>query len=269
MPKFRVQASSDWINIVFWYSMRKSTWLALALVVGAGAQESRRPEFDPRLTVHTLVREDIFAGFLVDDMERFARGEKTLERLLLERPEAKPAILTWQAGATLKHALIAQKQNRTAEFEQLYRRSLSLFAEALRLAPDSPDVAAVTGGSYAVLADQLPEKYRLAAWSKAYDAYQVLWKLQAPLVDQAPLHIKGELLAGLAQSAQRSGRVAELPQYLALMLQYLPNSAYAARAREWKDKPEVAAHTKVTCQSCHEPGRLAAQTAALAKLSSK
>ena len=76
------------MNSVFWYSMRKSTWLALALVVGAGAQESRRPEFDPRLTVHTLVREDIFAGFLVDDMERFSRGEKTLERLMVERPES-------------------------------------------------------------------------------------------------------------------------------------------------------------------------------------
>src|SRR6185295_3212783 len=106
------------MNSVFWYSMRKSTWLALALVVRAGAQESRRPEFDPRLTVHTLVREDIFAGFLVDDMERFSRGEKTLERLMVDRPEAKPAILTWQAGAALKRALIAEKQNRTSEFEE-------------------------------------------------------------------------------------------------------------------------------------------------------
>jgi hypothetical protein len=249
--------------------MRKSTWLALALAVGAGAEESRRPEFDPRLNVHTLVREDIFAGFLADDMESFSRGEKTLERLLVERPEAKPAILTWQAGAALKRALIAQKQDRPSEFQELYRHALDLFTEALRLGPDSPDVAAVTGGSYAVLADQLPEKYRLAAWSKAYDAYQTLWKQQALLVDMAPLHIKGELLAGLAQSAERSGRVAELPQYLDLMLKYLPNSAYAARAREWKEKPEVAARSKVTCQSCHEPGRLAAQTAALAKLASK
>jgi hypothetical protein len=62
------------------------------------AQSPTVSTFDPRLSVHTIVREDIFAGFLANDLERLARGEKNLERLLAERPSAKAPLLAWKAG---------------------------------------------------------------------------------------------------------------------------------------------------------------------------
>ena len=219
--------------------------------------------FDPRLTENTLVREDIFAGFLGNDMDRFSRGEKNLELLLEERPKSRPGILAWQGGAALYRAVVAHEQKRAEEFQQHYRRTLDLFAEAERLGPQNSGVAAVTGGSYSLFADRLPAQYRAAAWAKAYAAYRILWREQEPVLEKLPVHMKGELLAGLAQTAQRTGHNDEVSMYLDKMLAVLANTPYETRAKKWKENPGVAASTSITCQSCHDPGRLAARTAAL------
>jgi hypothetical protein len=238
--------------------MRKLMLLSVIAVACAATSG-----LDPRLTVNTLVREDIFAGFLGNDMERFSRGERNLELLLEERPKSRPEILAWQGGAALYRAVLAHEQKRAGEFRQHYQRTLDLFAEAARLAPQNFGVAAVTGGSYSVFADRLPSQYRAAAWAKAYDAYRALWRAQAPVLEKLPVHMRGELLAGLTQTAQRTGHNDEMAMYLDKMLTVLANTPYEARAKKWKENPEMAARTSVTCQTCHDPGRLAARAAAL------
>jgi hypothetical protein len=237
--------------------------LALALVTVAAAQSPEPPISDPRLTVHTLVREDIFAGFLSDDMERFSRGEKNIQLLLEKRPAAKSDLLAWKGGATLYRAVRAYENNREGEFQQNYKLARDLFAEARQINPNNEGVAAITGGSYVIFADRLPKENRAEAWSEAYDSYLVLWKQQAPIVDKLPLHIKGELLGGLAQSAQRTGRAQEMAQYLDKMLELLRGTPYESVAKQWKKNPESAVNTSVTCLSCHDPGRLAARVASL------
>jgi len=124
------------------------------------AQTSRVPVsvHDPRLTVHTLVREDIFAGFIINDEARLAKGERTLDRLLVERPDAKADIVAWQGWAALTWAVYAHEQEN--EFARYYRKASELYAEAARLAPNSGSVAVIIGASYAVLGDRLPDQYR-------------------------------------------------------------------------------------------------------------
>jgi len=43
----------------------------------------------------------------------------------------------------------------------------------------------------------------------------------------------------------------------------LPDTPYANIAQQWKESPESAASTSITCRTCHESGRLAARLAAL------
>jgi tetratricopeptide (TPR) repeat protein len=212
-----------------------------------------------------LLREDLFSGYLSDDMDRFSRGEKNIEVLLAQRPAEKPFLLAWKGSATLFHAVRAYEANRNDEFIQKYQQALDLFAEADRLRPGDGGVAAVTGGSFAVFGDRLPKEYRVAAWSKAYDSYSTLWKQQAPVVDKLPVHIRGELLAGLAQSAQRTGRNDEMNQYLDKIIEVLPNSPYEPIAKKWKTKPSAAVSGAITCLTCHDQGRLSARLSALDK----
>src|SRR5207302_7932348 len=134
--------------------------------------------------------------------------------LLKQRPADKPGLLAWKAGAILYRAVRAREANRPHEFDEKYRQAVDLLAQAKKLGPDDLGVTAATAGFYAVLADRLPTRLRGAAWATAYDCYQVLWKKQAAYVEKLPVHLRGELLGGLAQSAQRTGRTKELAEYL-------------------------------------------------------
>lgn len=241
----------------------KRILLVTALVSVAAAQSIDPPLSDTRLTVHTLVREDIFAGFLADDLERFSRGERNIELLLEKRPAAKSSLLAWKGGAALYHAVRAHENKQADEFKKNYQRAVDLFAEAGKTSPGTGEVEAIMGGSYALLADRLPEEYRAASWAQAYTAYQTLWKMQEPALDKLPVHFRGELLGGLAQSAQRTGRSQEVDQYLDKMLAVLGNTPYEKAAKRWKENPKSAATTSITCLSCHDAGRLGSRVNAL------
>lgn len=237
--------------------------LVVFLASDRAGETPEPPISDTRLRVSTLVREDVFAGWQSDDMERFARAERNLDVLLEQRPNARAETLVWKGGTKLYRAVLAHEAGETEQFERYFQEARDLFAEARELAPKRAVVAAVVGGSYAVFADRLPEQYRAAAWSESYENYRILWKQQAGVIDRMPLHIGGELLAGLAQSAQRTGRTEELDEYLDKILEVLPDTQYAHIAMEWKENPMAAATGNITCNYCHDAGRLEAYLARL------
>jgi hypothetical protein len=226
------------------------------LTMTVAAQSPEPPLSDTRIPIHTLLREDLFAGFMNDDMTRFERGERNLQLLLQQRPADRAPLLAWQGGATLYRAVRASEAGRTAEFASLYAKARELFAEAKRLNAQDVGMVATTGGAFVLFSDRLPADHRADAWAQAYDSFNFLWKLQGPIVDKLPLHIRGELLGGLTQSSHRTGRTAEMNEHLERMLLHLKGTPYEAPAQRWKDKPAAAASSKVTCMSCHEAGRL-------------
>jgi hypothetical protein len=228
------------------------------------AQSPKAPTYDPRLSVHTIVREDVFAGFMTGDLERMARGEKAVDLLLTERPADKAPLLAWKGSIAMNRAVLANAAKRPAEFDREYKKAQAFYAEAMQVGPDDGGVQAIVAASQGMFADGLPEPQRRAAWDASYAAFRVMWKLQEAGVDRMPLHIKGELLGGMAQTAQRTGRAEEASQFVERILTSMPGTAYAAVAQKWKDSPEMAAKTTLLCHSCHEPGRLEARKATLA-----
>jgi hypothetical protein len=241
----------------------ESALLVLVLVTAAAAQSLDPPLSETRLTVHTLVREDIFAGFRGENMERLARAERNIEVLLKERPEQRANLLAWKAGAATVRAVRAHESGQAEEFGRRFAEALDGFAAAAKIDSGNEGVAAITGGTLVVFADRLPEKQRAAAWSLAYDNYSLLWKQQGAMIEKLPVHHKGEVLAGLTQSAQRTGRTEEVAQNLDKMLTVLAGTPYEAMAKQWKSDPASAATTNLTCKNCHNPGRLSNRLEAL------
>lgn len=225
-------------------------------VAAARSPQAEAPLSDTRLTVHTLLREDIFSGFMTDDMDRFARGEKNIDQLLALRPGQKGNLLAWKGGATLYRAVRAYENKQMDEFKKLYKQTLDYFAEAAKTTSGNDGVSAITGGSFVLFADRLPKEYRAAAWSTAYESYNALYKLQAGVIDKLPVHLRGEVLAGLTQSAQRTGHKEETAQYVDKMLAVLGGTPYEPMARKWKANPESAASSSLACMTCHDVGRL-------------
>jgi len=241
-------------------------FLASMLVVVTPAAQSPDPLLsDTRLSVHTLLREDIFAGFRSGNMERLAKAEQNIEVLLKERPDQRASLLAWKAGAAIYRAVRAHEAGQAAEFERTFASALSDFNAAAQLEPGNGGVAAITGGSMATFADRLPAAHRAAAWTRAYDNYSLLWKQQGADIEKLPVHHKGEVLSGLTQSAQRTGRQEEAAQYLDKMLTVLADTPYEAMAKQWKADPASAAKTSLTCKNCHNPGRLSSRLEALKK----
>ncbi len=248
--------------------MRVVSSLVLLFVVaiaGAKAQSPEPPLSDPRLTVHTLLREDVFAGFMSNDMVRFARAERNIEQLLKDRPDQRGNLLAWKASTMAYRSVLAHESGNNGEFLKQLEAARAAYAEAAKQTSGNDGVAAITGGSYAVFADRLPEPHRATAWADAYANYSLLWKQQGPAIDKLPVHHRGEVIGGLVQSAQRTGRTEEMNQHLDRMLTMLAGTPYEATAQQWKANPASAATTKVTCKACHNPGRLSSTLASLQK----
>lgn len=150
-----------------------------------------------------------------------------MDILLSERPQDQAPIKAWKAGVAFTRAVHAFEAGHTDAFEREYRKARALYAEAATIAPSHPGVLAITVGGYAVLADRLPEQYRFDGWNTAYTAFKGLWQLQSSELDKLPLHMKGELLAGIAQSALRSGRKDEAAQFLGRIVTLMPGTPYA------------------------------------------
>jgi hypothetical protein len=231
--------------------------VALVVIAAPAAQSPTDVLSDTRLSVHTLVREDIFAGWRNDDLARLDRVERNIEVLLKQRPEERPNLLAWKSGAAVYRAVLAHEAGQPDTFARLYADALAGFAEAAKARSGNGGVAAITGGTMAVFADRLPDSHRAAAWALSYDNYSRLWNEQGPDIEKLPVHHKGEVLSGLTQSAQRTGRTDDAARHLDTMLRVLAGTPYEPLAKQWKADPAVAATTNLTCRNCHTPGRLA------------
>lgn len=248
--------------------MTRTLLTVVALVAISAAVPAQAPEpplTDTRLTVHTLLREDVFAGFLQGDVARMTRAEKNADLLLASRPADRANILAWQGSLALTRAVMANEARQPDQFRQHYRRAQELFAEAMKLGPSEVGVFAITGGSQVSVADRLPVAEQKAAWELGYAAYQQLWKMQSQIIEKLPLHHKGEVLSGLAQTAARTGRSEEAAANVERILTLMPDTPYASRARQWKDDPSQRASSKLACQTCHGPGTLVARLAEVSK----
>ncbi len=209
-----------------------------------------------RISLHWLVREDVFAGLLANDRARLEKGAKTLDAVASFYAEED--VLAWKFSMELMRAVWAREDGNAEDFRRHYAVSMTYIDRCRTLAKGArmivPEI--FEGATYVVVADRLPENLRKGAWERAYQSYKKLNELEAPRLDKLPTHMKGEILAGLAAATQRTGRLEELPVALETIQQKLPGTVYATAAKKWMADPESAAKVKMACLTCHEPNTL-------------
>ncbi len=210
------------------------------------------------VSVNTWVREDLFAGYMVNDLARFEKGMLKLEAIMFNGSSENRAARAWKASGVLYLGVRALEAGNVEEFSRRVDEAEGGFNRARSGATPQElgSVYAIQGGAYTLFADRFPAKQRRDAWGKVQENYSKLRELQMPAFDTYPQHMRGEVLAGLAQAAQRLGQTDEAEKRLNELIAALPNSAYATRALRWKENPGAAEKTSLTCQTCHEPGRL-------------
>ena len=154
---------------------------------------------------------------------------ENIEQLLKDRPDQRGNLLAWKGSAAMHRAVLAHEAGNNGEFLKHLQAARAAFAEAAKQTSGNEGAAAITGGTYAVFADRLPEPHRATAWADAYSNYSLLWKQQGSAIDKLPVHHRGEVLGGLVQSAQRTGRTEEMAQHLDRMLTLMQGTPYEKR----------------------------------------
>ena len=229
--------------------------LFVTTFVAAMAAQAPRPANVP---FYTWVREDTFAGIIDGDFARLELGERKTQEYLLEDPQRNDAA-NWLGATKVVRAVKAFKDGQAAAGDAMLRDGLKAMDEAITRAPNDLGMRATAGGTLMYLASQLPDQHYLGALQRAREHYAALYKVQAPALAQLPLHIKGELLAGVAETEFRIGDRERAVQLLNQIVNELPGSGYARTAATWLAAPEkVGKDARLVCQSCHEPGRLSA-----------
>ncbi len=211
---------------------------------------------DSKLPIHTLVREDIFAGLLSGDMERSARGYEKLQALKKSRPADLPEIQAWESSVLGLRAANAFKEGKTNDANELLDQAVKLQNEALAKAPKSVGVIAVVGGTWVTIADRFPSEQSKPLWQTTLAMYKSLLKMQESILPKLPLHNRGELLTGIVQAAQRAGDTATFDKYFPVAQESLKGTSYGALLARWASEPALRDRTNISCKSCHDPGKL-------------
>jgi hypothetical protein len=223
---------------------------ALLALVASGA---RKPDNVPP---GVWVREDLFAGYLADDMKTFERGEQKVDELLAEKPDSA-GLQAWKMSAVIYRAVRSFEAGDRAAFDTGYKRAIDTLESLLNKAPKDVAVKAIYGGMISTVGHRLPPDIQLAANRRASEVFLQLEELQKAQFDKMPVHHRGEVLAGVAQAAARSGQDQLARTYLTRIVNTMEGTPYAAFARDMLHRPESMKKIKIACNTCHEPNRLA------------
>jgi len=232
--------------------LRACLSILLALPLLHGADELAKPD---KITLHTWVREDLFAGWIANDTTTFERGATKVDRYLADHPDDRNG-LAW------KYLVVSYRmiQARTKGDNDAYGKQLAA-AKGLKtriLAGEARDALNIIVGSSLIrTADVAPDQDRASMYREGRDLLAKVPEIQGKAFDTLPPHMRGELWAQLAYAADRLGETAERDRVLQLMQSQLAGTQYESRARLWQKPENLAKEKGYACISCHEPGRLA------------
>ena len=187
----------------------KGVLLAFAVVATASAQSPEPPIAETRLTVHTLLREDIFAGFFDNNIG--ARGAGGTEhRAAAGAASHREAATCWRgrAGSACSARCRAHEAGNADGVREALQRRARGFRGRAKETSGSDGVAAIIGGSYAFFGDRLPQEHRAAAWAQAYDSYVAAVEAagRAGREDAAALQGRAAVRDGAVGAADRPRR---------------------------------------------------------------
>ncbi|MBS1824188.1 MAG: hypothetical protein JST93_02620 [Acidobacteria bacterium] len=232
--------------------MRRTLLGLLAVPFLLTAESLDKPE---KLTIHTWVREDIFAGWMAKDAEALARGERKLEHFLASNPTHSSA-LAWKFLATQYHLRDAIAKGNKAEYQKRLAESKVLREKAIAANPNDVAVYIIVGGGMIMSAYYVPEEDKQWLYRDGRELLRKVPVMQGAAFDKLPPHMRGETWSLLAYASDRLGDKEDRDALIDTMFTKLQGSPYESRAKRWKTLPALNSETDNMCITCHEPGRL-------------
>ena len=220
----------------------KRTLTALVILVTTAAGPLLAQRFD------NLVRADFFAGY-GGDAARLTRAMETCEKALAADPSNAPA-LVWHGGGLFYQSGQKFRAGDIQAGIAMQTRGLKEMDDAVAMRPDDLQTLIPRGAVLLASAPFLPEPETLTR--KGIGDWEKVLGLQRPSMSRLSVHSRGELLGGLATGYRILGDQANTTAYLQRIVDELPGSPYAERAKGWLANPTSIRRTDRFCIGCHE-----------------
>jgi hypothetical protein len=225
--------------------------ILLSVMIGVSALSTCRAGDAPPAKAERfdhVVRGDIFAGLAGDDAA-LARGLKACEDALAKDPKHAEAMV-WRGAVRVFQAGKAFQAGKRAEGMTLWTTGLKDMDDAVALAPTTVGVRIPRAAALLPAARAVPPAMSPPLLAKVLDDFQTIEKLQRGQMDKLGTHPRGELRMGLADVHRLMGDLDKSNEQLRAVEKELPDTKYAARAKEWlAAKPD--AKLTHTCIGCH------------------
>ena len=233
--------------------LRAGILCLLAFALLPAAENLVKPD---KISIDTWVREELFAGWIANDLDAFQHGVRKLDAYLQDHPDDAEAL-------ALNYLAIAyrMRQALAAGDDAAYRRHLATANDVLQKTfatnPENPGPYIIVGSALVRLASSAPEPDRARMYRDGRDLLNKVPGLQKDYFDTLPPHMRGELWSQIAFASDRLGETAERDRVISEILTKLQGSPYETRARHWQKLSNLKNEGDYACLSCHEPGRLA------------
>jgi hypothetical protein len=220
--------------------------LGVSLVLGrtAAAQES----------ADVLVREDFFAGIMLNDMARFERGMKKAEEVMQQEPN-NAEMMVWHGAGLFFRAGMAFRNSDFQSGRTLQSQGLARMQQAVDLAPNNVRVRVARGAALLNSSRYMPPQAGRPLAETGVSDYETTLEIQKATFDSLSTHSKGELLLGLADGWLRIGNAEKARGYFEMMSKdaTLQGSEYERKGAAWlAGAPESKTPTFFQCVGCHK-----------------
>src|SRR5215471_357222 len=206
-----------------------------ALPLLAGADDLVKPD---KISIHTWVREDMFAGWIGNDMVTFERGVAKVDRFLSDHPDDRNA-LAWKYLQASKYMIRARAAKDDAEYAKQLAIAKDLRTRVFAGGLQDPGPYIIIGSSLVNTGDAAPDKDRDWMYRDALELLSKVPQLQGDVFNSLPAHMRGELWAQLAYVSAKLGDTAARDRSLQNLLT-LTGSPYESRARAWQNAANLA-----------------------------
>ena len=234
-------------------TMRAGIAFLCILLPLSAADDLTKPD---KISIHTWVREDFFAGFMAYDSEAFERGIRKLDIFLADHPNDANG-LGWKYESYFYRLRKDREANADSSYAHHWAEAQEYKNRALTLrAPADVGPLLLVGGSqiwnaqYAASATQRESLFR-----EGRELLRQVQQIQSPVWESIPPHMRGELWSLEGFASDQIGEREERNRVANEMVTKLKGSLYEVRGRRWLNATNLG-KADAMCISCHEPGRL-------------
>jgi hypothetical protein len=219
-------------------------WIIVtAVLVGAVELFGAAAHFDDR------ARADFFSGFTGNE-QALDRAMASAEEAIAHEPKMAAEAMAWHGAGLLLLSGRSFNQGDVAGGAELWTKAVSEMDDAGKREPDNPAVLIPRAAAWFAASRNAPPDMGQPLLQKALADYEHVYDMQKAYFDTLNIHMRSELLFGLADGWARHGDAAKARMYFEKLAALGPESGHKEQADQYLAGQPYSVKG-IGCAGCH------------------